>query len=78
MPYTKYGMIPTFGDLMSHKIHILRKSRKHCKIWTIPARRIGANSLRTLYGHTELHIGLCWGGLPTGLSLIKPIIYRLK
>ncbi|RDX96153.1 hypothetical protein CR513_21226, partial [Mucuna pruriens] len=37
----------------------IRKSRKSCKRWLIPTRRIGANSLRMiLYGRIRLHIGL--------------------
>ncbi|RDX74162.1 hypothetical protein CR513_46119, partial [Mucuna pruriens] len=34
------------------------KSRKFCKRWPIPTRKTGANSLRTLYGHTKQHTGL--------------------
>ncbi|RDY01899.1 hypothetical protein CR513_14721, partial [Mucuna pruriens] len=44
------------------------KSRKHYKGWSIPTGRTGADSSRTLYGHIELHTGLCWGCLPIGLS----------
>ncbi|RDY08382.1 hypothetical protein CR513_07399, partial [Mucuna pruriens] len=36
------------------------KSRKHYKRWPIPTGRTGADSLRTLYGHTELHTELRW------------------
>ncbi|RDY00912.1 putative mitochondrial protein, partial [Mucuna pruriens] len=50
------------------------KSRKHCKGWPIPAGRTEANSLGTLYGHIELHTGLRWGCLPTGLSSIKAVM----
>ncbi|RDX85031.1 hypothetical protein CR513_33830, partial [Mucuna pruriens] len=34
------------------------KLRKSCKRWPIPIERIGVDSLRMLYGHTELHTGL--------------------
>ncbi|RDX90562.1 gag-pol, partial [Mucuna pruriens] len=49
------------------------KSRKHYKRWPIPTGRTGADSLKMIYGHTKLHIGLCWGCLPTRLfSSTKP------
>ncbi|RDX79741.1 hypothetical protein CR513_39800, partial [Mucuna pruriens] len=35
------------------------KSRKLYKRWPIPTRKTGADSLRSLYGHTKLHTGLC-------------------
>ncbi|RDX94194.1 hypothetical protein CR513_23450, partial [Mucuna pruriens] len=34
------------------------KSRKFCKRWSIPTGKIGPDSLRTFYGHTELHTKL--------------------
>ncbi|RDY08111.1 hypothetical protein CR513_07711, partial [Mucuna pruriens] len=37
-----------------------------------------ADSLRMLYGHTELHTELHWECLPTRLFSIKPIISWLK
>ncbi|RDX90042.1 putative mitochondrial protein, partial [Mucuna pruriens] len=52
-----------------------RKSRKHCKRWPIPARRIGVDSLRMLYGHIELHTRLLWGCHPTRLSLSSSVIW---
>ncbi|RDY12782.1 Retrovirus-related Pol polyprotein, partial [Mucuna pruriens] len=37
---------------------LIGKSRKFCKRWPIPTRKTRADSLKTLYGHTELHTGL--------------------
>ncbi|RDY07807.1 hypothetical protein CR513_08030, partial [Mucuna pruriens] len=36
------------------------KSRKHYKRWSIPAEKTEADSLRTLYGNTELRTILHW------------------
>ncbi|RDY12118.1 hypothetical protein CR513_03144, partial [Mucuna pruriens] len=57
---------------------LIGKSRKFYKTWQIPARRIGADSLRTRFGHTRQHTGLRWGCLPIRLSTIKPTTYRLN
>ncbi|RDY03680.1 Retrovirus-related Pol polyprotein, partial [Mucuna pruriens] len=65
---------PTTPRKMAKLKYSIGKSRKHCKRWPIPARKTRADSMKTLYGHTELRTELRWGCLPTGLSLIKPII----
>ncbi|RDY04243.1 hypothetical protein CR513_12066, partial [Mucuna pruriens] len=43
------------------------KLRKHCKRWPIPTERTRVDSLRMLYGQTELHTTFRWGCRPTRL-----------
>ncbi|RDY07710.1 hypothetical protein CR513_08157, partial [Mucuna pruriens] len=60
---------PTTPRQMAKPKYSIGKSRKHYKRLPIPTRKTGADSLRTLHGHTELHTELCWECLPTGLFL---------
>ncbi|RDY14558.1 hypothetical protein CR513_00371, partial [Mucuna pruriens] len=55
----KYGVV--------HRIATTYHPRLTAKL-----KKIGADSLRTLFGHIELHMELRWGCPPTGLSLEKP------
>ncbi|RDX88663.1 hypothetical protein CR513_29721, partial [Mucuna pruriens] len=73
------GVATTFHPRQTTKLkYSTGKSRKHCKRWPILAGRTRADSLKTLYGHTERHTKLHWGCLPTRLSSVKPVISRLK
>ncbi|RDX97573.1 Pro-Pol polyprotein, partial [Mucuna pruriens] len=69
----KYGMVhrvPQHTTLkQTTKLkYSIGKSRKHCKRWPIPAGKTRADSWRMLYGHIELHTGLHWECLHTGLT----------
>ncbi|RDY01096.1 Retrovirus-related Pol polyprotein from transposon 17.6, partial [Mucuna pruriens] len=64
----------TYHPIQTAKLkYSIGKSKKHCKRWPIPTGRTGADSLRTFYGHTELHTKLRWGSLPIGLSIISQL-----
>ncbi|RDX88975.1 hypothetical protein CR513_29356, partial [Mucuna pruriens] len=77
----KYGWCielpqPPTPRQMAKLKYSMGKSRKHCKRWPIPAGRIGADSLRTLYGHTELHTKLCWGFYLMHVETTKNELYQ--